>query len=232
MPTVGSTQETISSATIISKNDIWVVGRLNVATQSAYIAHFNGTKWTASTLATTLVSLTSVSATGPDDVWAVGNGSPSELLHFNGKSWKTFPTPAKISEFGLYTGVVNPPGGGVWVTGDVSAVNNSVSGGAMHWDGHSWTVYNLTPKASVWAAAFDDHGGLWAVTEDGFSVAPRFWHFTSGRWFSSSASGATASDDYVYQLSAVPKARSMWAAGYVIASGRQAGAILAQGAAP
>jgi hypothetical protein len=59
-----------------------------------------------------------------------------------------------------------------------------------------------------------------------------FWHFTGGRWFGSSATGSAAAGDFIYQLSPVPKSQSMWAAGYVLDSGRQAGTILVHGLVP
>ncbi len=229
MPVVPSTQEAITGATIVSRDDIWVVGNLETASTAPYLAHYNGRKWTASTLKQ-FAKLTSVSATSASNVWAVGNGPRALLLHFNGRGWKTFATPKLISEFGLYNNVLAQPGGGVWVTGDLTTTSSSLAGGAMHWDGHHWTVYDLTSKDSVWAASLDGHGGIWAVT--GAGAAPRFWHFTGGRWFGSSATGSASTADFIYQLSVVPKSSSMWAAGYVIDSGRQAGTILLHGPVP
>ena len=93
------------------------------------------------------------------------------IKHWNGHKWRfvtlTGPAAQPSPSFGA-TATAALTSSDVWAF--------SLSGGAMHWNGQSWSVYDLTSRASVLAAASDGHLGLWAVTEDGSAVKPRFWH--------------------------------------------------------
>ncbi len=99
--------------------------------------------------------LSSVSGSGPNDVWAVGyfdaldaggnSGSSHTLtLHWNGSSWSVIPSPDANT---AGTGVINRLHGvAVIAPNDAWAVGYSTGGSqgyrtlTMHWDGASWQI--------------------------------------------------------------------------------------------
>jgi hypothetical protein len=146
--------------------------------------------WSASSSGTTN-DLTGVWASGPSDVWAVGNApGGGAILHWNGTAW--FGTALPSLDGGAYSLL------GVWGSGasDIWAVGAARNGGAiLHWDGTAWlgttlplidgSAYSLL---SVWGSGPSD---VWAVGYACTSVAPDtgafavIWHWDGGGWSAS-----------------------------------------------
>lgn len=133
-----------------------------------------------------------VHGTGPDDVWAVGEGNPG--MHWNGASWEAVPRLATFP--GVVTGVFARARYDVWICGysdtamrfdggwapvplpggcyaviaisanDAWAFHGSA---AKHWDGTSWTASRngLDSATSVNAAWALSGSNVWAVGEKG-----------------------------------------------------------------
>jgi len=153
--------------TAIGPSDVWAVG-YTVSLDDPYqtlTMHWNGTAWSIVdspnyTFPGAYNALLDVSATGPNDVWAVGGsplGVPAQglLLHFDGVSWSLRAGPPNFEFWAssTRTGVVALSATDVWAVGDYDA---------WHFDGTAWTV----PAAGA-QFANDVHaagpGTVWAV---------------------------------------------------------------------
>ncbi|MGC4118719.1 MAG: hypothetical protein QM765_30005 [Myxococcales bacterium] len=124
-------------------NDVWVGGAPGAT------AHWNGAAWThlppAFAGPCEVVSVTSVWASAPDDLWAVGNGY---LIRWDGARWEL---PMADSQFSAVWGTGSDE---VWAVGWVLA----------HWNGQVWSLQ--TPcfsTAAVWGTARDN---VWAVGDE------------------------------------------------------------------
>jgi hypothetical protein len=141
----------LTSVTATSGHDAWAVGeRFNSkGFPATLILHWNGKSWKkvpspnpAGASGTNILS--AVDATSASNAWATGfsetnSGSHTLILHWNGKAWRTVPSP-------------NPGGpaagdilSGVTVTGrdNAWAVGSTMSGKLrrtliLHWNGKAW----------------------------------------------------------------------------------------------
>jgi hypothetical protein len=103
----------------VAGNDVWAVGTdlLRGVTE-----HWDGTAWKiVPSPSTSELLLTGVTAVGPHDVWAVGNGKASGSgaafsEQWNGSTWRIVPTPTG-SQGGELNAVASLPSGLVWAAG-------------------------------------------------------------------------------------------------------------------
>jgi hypothetical protein len=107
-----------------SETDAWAVG--------GGVEHWNGVGWTKVHLglpAKWFPNLRSVSAVGPNDVWAVGQmsrvNSSNHVVnqgilaaHWNGTTWTRRPTPNLHAGFSELRGISTLPNGDAWAVGD------------------------------------------------------------------------------------------------------------------
>lgn len=124
-----------NAITALSKNDAWAVG----SGPAGAIEHWNGVKWTPSPLALPAgwsPDLASVSAAGPDDVWAVGQAyrvtathrvlrTRALVAHWNGTDWALVPTPTLSGTIRQLTGVSSLPNGDAWAVGRYGRASHS-----------------------------------------------------------------------------------------------------------
>ena len=100
--------------------------------------------------------LTSVWASGANDVWVVGREPPA-ILHWNGGTWSAATLPAGVANFyGLWGSGARD----VWVVG---------SGVILRWDGSTWSLVegegtHQTVWASIWGSGAED---AWMVGQFG-----------------------------------------------------------------
>ena len=146
--------DALLDVTTISDHDAWAVGFTEPARgQEGLAMHWDGSSWSVTALPTPpktpTFSLTSVAATGPDDVWAVGYGSfagsrreRAVVEHWNGSTWS------------LMTDADLPPGtrkedlwevdaiadNDMWAVGSLLGATGSVQTFTEHWDGSAWTL--------------------------------------------------------------------------------------------
>lgn len=169
--------ETLVSITARSATDIWAIGAYSAVTgpDQSFALHYDGTTWTlvpmpADPSGYRTYVFNSVSAAGPDDVWAVGQqvsgSTPLATLtaHWNGSAWSVVPSPTP-GIFPVLRGV------SARATNDVLAVGYSPAqaGGqdqavALHWDGHVWSIMP-TPTVTDFSElnAVSARSGIWAV---------------------------------------------------------------------
>jgi hypothetical protein len=137
---------TLLGVTAITSSDVWAVG-YTVSLDDPYqtlTMHWNGAAWSIVdspnyTFPGAYNTLLDVSATSPDDVWAVGGSavgggsSRGLLLHFDGTAWslQAGPPNAEFWASSARNGVVALSATDVWAVGDYDG---------WHFDGTAWTV--------------------------------------------------------------------------------------------
>lgn len=109
----GAVAGRLRGTTAVSPNDVWAVGGYDYLTRSGgtLVEHWDGTSWSIvpspspSTGADAYPELNAVSATGPDDVWAVGTYFNSHTRtvnsmreHWDGTTWSLAPGPKLSTE--------------------------------------------------------------------------------------------------------------------------------------
>jgi hypothetical protein len=146
-------QPSIRAMTSTSASDIWAIGSLlsdNGELLSYLFEHWDGTKWTATTLISGDAFLLGTSADATNDVWAVGFSGPENdssrtfALHYDGSSWKSSITPSVGNGANQFNGVLALAPNDVWAVG-FSTPNPPPTEDATltlieHFDGTKWTV--------------------------------------------------------------------------------------------
>jgi hypothetical protein len=147
---------------VLAPDDVWA---LDASSDRPLAHHWDGTRWTGHPLPTDYVDR--LSASGPDDVWAVGDEGedPSDrdvrharqpaIVHFDGEKWRQVTTPEyhspkpKPDEKAKLTEVVALSPGNAWAfglhgyTGETGSQEYDAAF-ALHWDGSHW---RKVPKA-------------------------------------------------------------------------------------
>ncbi|MBI5502807.1 MAG: putative metal-binding motif-containing protein [Deltaproteobacteria bacterium] len=181
---------------------VWPVSATEVWGGGAGVLRWAGgdMTWQALTAGAWAAQLTHMWGSGPDDVWAVGNG----VWHFDGSTWTQDTTLAFYGIGDVYgtsrtdvwvagSGVINHWNGtgwrptltgstdtlsAVWAASPTDAWAVGYNGVSMHWDGTAWnrvetgTTSNLI---AVWGAAPDD---VWASAYG----AGAFLHWDGTSW--------------------------------------------------
>lgn len=204
----------------IAPNDVWAVGSKTdpMVTRGKYswnpehvrLAHWDGTSWTtvAPPAGARRGFLRSVSATGPQDVWAVGRrdlpggtAAGPLALHWDGSSWTRVP------------GVI---GGAPWLETVAALSPTDVwTGGEKlleRWDGSDWRVepHDFSVHGQLSAAS---PTSLWLATQNRGVVA---WDGHSWRSFSLHGMGVKRAGTWP-SINAVTalSAQDVWAVGEV-----------------
>lgn len=159
----------LAAVVAINRRDVWAVGQQGSAPVQPLIDHWGGHRWTTVTTPSMPgYTLDAVSATGSDDVWAVGQNATDQLSvveHWDGTSWT-------VSDNSTVTGGYVTLGGVVAFTPtNVHAIGDS-DGGPFEdvWDGTQWTQEEsgLSPADSLFAASATSPDDIWGVGGDGF----------------------------------------------------------------
>jgi hypothetical protein len=163
-------------------NDVWGAGMEIVSTDASTdfrgsIVHWDGAKWSSVTsntpgVDTTSVSLRSVWASGPHDVWFGGDGT---LFHWDGSKW----TAALSSTLGNTFYVSGSGPNDVWVA---SWASGNTATAIDHWDGAIWheeivdiydprNVFAVSPT-DVWVSGYSQQDESQTVHWDGHEWLP------------------------------------------------------------
>lgn len=187
LPSLGAYGATLSGIDMLSANSGWAVGESSdTANTSQNVAlHWDGTNWTkvpVPSQAGGYNGLYSVTALGPNDVWAVGGYSPSAfssfadsrrdnvIMHWDGTSW-SLKTPQPTTD-------LNPrPATSPGTQGNrlhhivaVSATDVYAMGTQMT---NGW--FNRTPLVLHWT------GGAWTPVTGPLNDEGRAWDFTDAQ---------------------------------------------------
>ena len=185
-------QADVFAMTASSANDVWAVGSLvNLGTGmvSSLFEHWNGTAWTATTLASNNEFLFGASADATNDAWAVGfNGSENirtSAMHWDGTNWKRMPTPNVGAGTNKLNGVLALAPDNVWAVGFSTPVASPKHAATLtlieHFDGTSWAV---VPSPNVSPDSANQSNRLFGLTANS---ANDIWAF--GSYFTADGSG-------------------------------------------
>jgi hypothetical protein len=163
----------LNGVVAVASDDVWAVGVHNDAT---LILHWDGAAWSVVTSpngARPDSYLYSVSATGPNDIWAVGetlgNRSGDTLVeHWDGTSWTVVAAGDGSKPFTSLSDVVALGPSDVWAVGtDYDNIAVSYRTFTEHWDGSVWTIVpspNPGPEYDFLISTTGFPGGdVWAV---------------------------------------------------------------------
>jgi hypothetical protein len=170
---------------VISPNDIWFVGdwvSISGPSQPALALHWDGSNFTIHS--TPYFSngghgLEDVSATGPNDVWAVGGagdgdwGINSYVIHFDGSNWSQIylPTPGIIQR--LFAVEAIAPND-VWACGQTQ-IGNEIFPWFVHWNGTQFSEVP-SPGGTLGLHAFSSN--------DVYSAGGGVFHWDGAAWTS------------------------------------------------
>ncbi|HEX8228720.1 MAG TPA: S-layer homology domain-containing protein [Chloroflexia bacterium] len=173
IPDLNGPQSGLLDIDAVSTNDIWAVGFYDgpyKATKGLLI-HWDGKSWSQLPHPLDGYILSSVSATQPDEVWAIAAGTPYhsppyqrdyKVVRWDGHDWSMLPALPVTGTIELAEIEAIAPDD-VWVvgsktTGDGSDLYNLM----LHWNGSAWTEYTIPGSGllGISALAGDD---IWAV---------------------------------------------------------------------
>ena len=170
---------TLTGVTALSAAEAWAVGSSGdaLSPDAVLLERWDGNAWTAEqgpSPGSETNGLSSVDASEPNDVWAVGTtsdgfGDRPLVLHYDGTTWLEVPPPPDVT--GVLSGVEAIAPNDVWVvgtTGDVATAQNRAL--VLHWDGELWANVDLGRAAGTGASLLNDVAAvdrdeIWAVGE-------------------------------------------------------------------
>jgi hypothetical protein len=154
----------------ISPSNVWAVGYSGSDAFETLVEHYNGSTWSEVSSAGASGYLSSVSATGANDVWAVGaTGTGNLIQHYDGNGWSIVPSPQPGNSSTLDSVDALSPTD-AWAVGSKTGFGAQESTFVLHWNGTRWhEVQSPNPRntadarnqlRSVVAASKRD---VWAV---------------------------------------------------------------------
>jgi len=182
----------VFTMTSSSANDVWAIGSLvNLGTGlvSPLFEHWNGTAWTATTVASNNEFLFGASADATNDAWAVGfKGSDNietSAMHWDGTNWKRVETPNVGEGTNKLNAVLALAQNDVWAVGFSTPVAPPKQAATLtlieHFDGTSWAV---VPSPNVGPNSVNQSNRLLGLTANS---ANDIWAF--GSYFAADGSG-------------------------------------------
>jgi len=124
----------------ISATNVWAVGYRGSSGLETLVEHYNGSNWGEVASGSGVSGyLSSVAATGPNDVWAVGGTDAGNLIeHYDGSTWSVVPSPQPGNHSTLDS-VDALSAKDAWAVGTKSGFGAQESTFVLHWDGTRWT---------------------------------------------------------------------------------------------
>ena len=153
-PTPMFASQIAAAITVISPDDVWVVGEQFTDSMRTLAAHWNGTAWSIvrtpdlSSAGTPQNELTGVSAVGSDDVFASGfannvdkhNLDVPYVLHWNGTTWQMTKVPTTGSEGTRLNGIVALSATDAWSVGQTQENNGAILTIIEQFNGSAWKI--------------------------------------------------------------------------------------------
>ena len=175
----GATNSQIEGMAATSASDVWAAGEYATGQgpQIPLILHWDGSQWSqvpapdpAPPGSNSDSYVHAVSASSPDDAWAVGQvgAQTTVILHWDGHTWTQVPSPnpADPSSGGnVLDGVAAVSAHNAWAVGSYQDNDSNIAHYlALHWDGHTWTQLPI-PDGGVLdrllAVAASPSGTVW-----------------------------------------------------------------------
>src|SRR5579885_210603 len=136
-PDTGTVPNQLSGVAAVSASSIWAVGYSGAPSSpptQTLTEHWNGKSWKIvpspdpGTIQNSLIGVTAISGS---NLWAVGayanNNTAGQTLieHWNGKSWKTVPSPNAGTAQNFLNSVAAVSSSNLWAVGSYANINNS-----------------------------------------------------------------------------------------------------------
>ena len=226
-PSPGSQENLLRSVATISPTDVWAVGGqrdVGDSDERPLVEHWDGTSWSIVDQPADKGRAYSVGASGPDDVWVVGDLPISE--HWDGTTWTDTTlelpevTPPYRVTLMLPYDVVALSAHNAWLIGIYDAQNGT--GGyerkilAEHWDGTAWHVVSV-PQGTTWVYPFEIRASsahdIWAVGATEFRERAFIAHYDGHAWTSTTQSLYEGQSALLTGVSAIAP-DDVWAVGY------------------
>ena len=152
-----------------SPDDLYVM-------KSGSILHREGAEW-VSQWTVTGGSLQAIHGSGPGDVWAVGNGSPNQILHSDGDTWSHVELPPFVAGCSQARDVWAGAANNVFIACEYNF---------LRFDGATWTSHAVPGKAHYGVAGCSTQD-VWGAT-DGDAL----WQWNGTTWSSPGLGGGPA----------------------------------------
>ncbi|MHB8599507.1 MAG: hypothetical protein ACYDER_22175 [Ktedonobacteraceae bacterium] len=235
-PNPGVTDNQLQGVTALSADDAWAVGSYENqfgAKSYTLIEHWNGKQWQvvqSPSPGANSNGLTSVTATGPDDIWAAGAFSNNSsnldgqalIEHWNGKQWSVIQNPPGSDQVALQA-ITALSANDIWAVGSKSGGKGTFT---EHWNGTKWTVVPSPktgePTNSLMAVTALSTNDVWAdgfaegsTTSAGQSQAVQrglIEHWDGTKWSIVSSPNLNGLQSMLYGMTAV-STNDVWATG-------------------
>ena len=209
----------------ISANDVWAVGSFGDSSNyyQTLTEHWDGVAWSVvgrPNVSPIVSVLTGVSATGPDDVWAVGwysttgPNAQNMTMHWDGTQWRLVSSPTAGTN-SRFNAVVAISASDVWAVGYSGA--STYQALAIHWNGTAWSVVWTTNVGTgsnalnaVAALASND---VWAVGYDESLLQTLTLHWDGSSWGVVSSPSVGTDGSVLTDVTAIAP-DEVWAVGY------------------
>ncbi len=227
----------LTAVKVFSSTNVWAFGEResvvgNQDVTAPYAAHYNGTKWSTTTVpvpASESGTVAAVAAVSPGRIWAVEDtdtgpsdsapvpGPPVVLEWTTATGWQDAPAQPTLAPGDQLSAVTAQPNGDVWFGGSRSNAAKGITPLTAEWNGTTWSVAALPAAASGadWTLASmapDGSGGLWALVSADNRPTQRLWHLHGTTW--SQATPNFGKHEWELQaLAQVPHTSSVWAVG-------------------
>ena len=211
----------------VSPDDMWAFGYGSGVTSLG--VHWDGTQWqNVPELTIPDIRFLAADATGPNDIWIVGEEGNEGILptytftmHWDGTTWTHIPSPSIPGTLNILRGVTAIAPNDVWAVGYYWVGDNNATL-AMHWDGTQWTIVttpNTNRETSFFAVDALANNDVWAVGEYWDNGAHTFTaHWDGAHWNPVYGPNLNTLDDDLYAVVAIAP-NDVWAVGDKIPSG-------------
>lgn len=222
------TSGTLVSVAALSTANAWAVGSRGT---NPLVEHWDGDTWQVvdSPVPSPFINaLNGVSATSPNDVWAVGTfydqsrqASRTLTEHWDGREWTVVPSLSAASWYSTLNAVVAVTPHDVWAVGaSIDPGSGVLRTLVEQWDGQRWTMVDSPNVGSGYnsllgVAATND--AVWAV---GYSTGnfanrqPLVERYANNGWEVVDSPSPTADQDAVLQAVTAVSSSNLWAVGY------------------
>jgi hypothetical protein len=219
----------VNNAFAFSASDAWASARTDRG--STVMLRYNGSSWHRASLPGAPAQVSALSA---KDMWALGPSAKTAsagvtrqvivAMHWNGRVWRTLPTPRVRLPKGegetVLAVAATGPGNVWWVERPVTTKYQGKPGTRLlHWNGKRWS--SVPAPSGTQYLAQDGHGGVWLGAAQGPSAAPVTvtYHYTAALHPTRRVLPIPAGyNSTALSLSWIPHSRSVWALGFAHAS--------------
>jgi hypothetical protein len=220
----------VNAAAVFSATNAWAFGEIFFPKVSAYVRHFNGSKWTA---VSTPVVPDGASAVSAGDIWAVGQtvkslGARDQVFaaaQWTHGKWRLLNFPRlrlPKGAFVTFPQVVALGPANVWVDFMLQKGMGAYPGAILlHYNGRKWTQVSVPYKTTFALASLagDGHGGIWIAATTDSGLHQYIYHLRAGHWSRELMPSVSGEGTQVQAIAARPGTTQTWAGGDMVPTG-------------